>query len=89
MRVEVIPFKQFVSGYSYMAPDPGLLSMVDGGLTFFVGTGAVLMALFFLEKCGVPINEATVRAVGLGGVLFAIGWAIFKNPLIRSLVIGF
>ncbi|MCA1027346.1 hypothetical protein LCM23_14705 [Cytobacillus kochii] len=89
MRVEIIPFKSFVAGYSSFTPDPVIFSLVDGGLAFFISTGAVLVSLCILEKMGVPINHATVRIVGLGGVLFALAWAIAKNPLIRSLVIGF
>lgn len=89
MATEIIPFKTFMTGYSYISPDPGILSMLDGGLTFFVSTGAALLALIFLEKVGVPINESTVRFIGVGGVLIALLWAIFKNPLIRSLTIGF
>lgn len=87
--VEVIPFKAFVAGYSYMAPSPGTLSLLDGGLTFFIGTGVVLLGLIALEKMGVTVNESFVRAIGWIGVLIAFGYFVLRNPLMRSLVIGF
>lgn len=85
---EVIPFKTFMLGAS-IAPSMPIHAWLDGGLTFFVGTGAVLISLVILEKLGVEINETSVRIVGLTAVLFALAWAIFKNPLFRSLLIGF
>ena len=57
MRIETIPFKIF------MAPNPGILSSVDGGLTFFVGLGVTILVLIALEKLGVTINEKLVRLV--------------------------
>lgn len=84
MAYEVIPFKLFMA-----APSPGILSLVDGGLTFFVGTGAVLLGLIALEKMGVTVNESFVRVIGWVGVLLAFGYFVLKNPLMRSLVIGF
>jgi hypothetical protein len=84
---EVIPFKAFVAGS--ISPSPSIFSMVDGGLTFFVGTGAVLLGMVFLEKMGIPINEAFVRVLMLSGILFSLLWTIFKNPLIRHTLIGF
>lgn len=85
----VIPFKAFVAGTSYIAPDPGVLSLLDGGLTFFLGTGAVLLGLIALEKMGVTVNESFVRTIGWIGVLIAFGYFVLRNPLMRSLVIGF
>ena len=85
----VIPFKAFVAGTSYIAPNPGVLSMLDGGLTFFVGTGVVLLGLIALEKAGITINETLIRTMGIASLIAAALWFMFKNPLFRSLVIGF
>ena len=85
----VIPFKAFVAGTSYIAPNPGVLSMLDGGLTFFIGTGAVLLGLIALEKMGITINETLIRALGVMSLVVAALWFMFKNPLFRSMVIGF
>jgi hypothetical protein len=85
--METIPFKAFVGGY--ISPDPGILTMLDNGLTFFVGTGVVLLALVALEKMGVTINDSTVRWVGLGGVLIAFLFFVLRNPVLRRLAIGF
>jgi hypothetical protein len=90
---EVIPFKTFVSGAttlgSSIGPSPHVLSMLDGGLTFFLGTGAVLLGLIALEKMGLTINETTIRFLGWSGIAVAALWFVLKNPLFRSLVIGF
>ncbi len=84
---EVIPFKSFLAGNIY--PTMPVHSWLDGGLTFFISTGGVLLALVILEKCGVEINESLVRLVVLSAGALSLLWAIFKNPLFRSLVIGF
>lgn len=89
MAIQTIPFRDFMMGYSSVTPDPGILSMVDGGLTFFVGTGAVLLTLVAAEKMGFPINESVVRLFVLTGAVLGILWAVLKNPLFRSLVVGF
>lgn len=81
MGYEVIPFKVFLA-----APT---VSMIDAGLTFFAGTGVVLLGLIALEKMGVPVNESLVRIVGWVGVLIAFGYLVLRNPLLRSLVTGF
>lgn len=84
---EVIPFKTFLAGNIY--PTMPVHSWLDGGLTFFVSTGGVLLALVVLEKMGVEINESLVRLVVVSGGVLAGLWAIFKNPLFRSLLTGF
>ncbi|MEK4442351.1 hypothetical protein [Niallia sp. FSL K6-0077] len=84
---EVIPFKSFMVGNIY--PTMPVHSWLDGGLTFFISTGGVLLALVVLEKLGVEINESLVRLVVLSAGALSFLWAIFKNPLFRSLVIGF
>lgn len=84
---EFIPFKAFVAGS--ITPAPHVLSLLDGGLTFFIGTGAVILGLVALEKFGLPINEQTVRFLMWGSILFFLLWFVFKNPLIRSLTFGF
>jgi hypothetical protein len=84
---EVIEFKSFIAGSVY--PSFPVNTWLDGGYTFFLSTGAVLLTLVVLEKMGVEINESLVRIVGVCGVLLALGWAIFKNPLFRRLLIGF
>lgn len=93
MTLEVIPFKTFIAGSSTLGysigPSAHVLSMVDGGLTFFLGTGAVLLGLIALEKLGLTINESFIRYVAWSGILFAVLWAILKNPLFRSLTLGF
>lgn len=89
MAYEVIPFKAFVAGSTMMGPSPHVLSMLDGGLTFFVGTGAVILGLIALEKLGLEINETTVRVCGYISLAFAVLWFVFKNPLFRSLTFGF
>jgi hypothetical protein len=60
---EVIPFKVFM-----IAPKVSTLAAVDGGLTFFLGLGATLIMLIFLEKMGFTINERLVRVVAYGGI---------------------
>ncbi len=85
---EVIPFKAFVAGSS-IGPSYQVLSMVDGGLTFFVGTGVVLLGLIALEKMGLTINESLIRYFAWSGILIAAVWFVLKNPLFRSLVMGF
>lgn len=87
MSYEVIPFKAFVAGS--IGPNPGIFSMVDGGFTFFVGTGAVLLGMVLLEKMGFSLNESFVRVLMFGGILFSLLWSIFKNPLITHLLTGF
>ena len=62
VRIETIPFKVF------MAPSTGILSSVDGGLTFFIGLGATILVLIVLEKLGVTINEKLVRLVAYSGL---------------------
>lgn len=89
MSYTVIPFSEFMLGSSYMGPSVSTLSMLDGGLSFFIGTGAVFLGLIVLEKMGLRINESNVRLFVLtGAILFAL-WAVAKNPLLRSLAIGF
>jgi hypothetical protein len=86
--MQVIPFQEFMIG-STIVPSMKFLPMLDGGLTFFVGTGACLLGLIALEKMGLRVNEQNVRFFVLtGAVLFAL-WAVFKNPLFRSLTFGF
>ena len=84
---ETIPFKSFVAGN--ISPSMPIEQMLDGGLTFFVSTGAVLLGLVILEKCGVPINQTVVKWMCVGGLVFSFLWAVFKNPLFRRLVAGF
>jgi hypothetical protein len=86
--IETIPFDVFVSGSS-IGPSYQVLSMVDGGLTFFVGTGVVLLGLIALEKMGLTINESLIRYFAWSGILIAAVWFVLKNPLFRSLVMGF
>lgn len=85
MNFETIPFKVFLS----VTPNPGVLSMLDGGLTFFIGTGAVLLGLIALEKMGITLNETMIRALGVMSLIAAALWFMFKNPLFRSMVMGF
>jgi hypothetical protein len=71
VRIETIPFKFF------LAPSPGILTSVDGGLMFFGCLSAAIIVLITLEKLGVTINEKLVRLVaysslGLGFV--ALCW---------------
>lgn len=56
MGYETIPFKVFMA-----RPDPHILSYVDGGLVFFIGTGVSLLVLVVLDKMGVEINETAIR----------------------------
>lgn len=81
--MEVIPLKVF------LAPSPGVLSALDGGLSFFIGTGVVLLGLIVAEKLGLPINETAVRWLVRGGVLGFIVWWVLTSPLMRHLFIGF
>jgi len=76
MAYEVIPFKVF------MAPSPGILSAVDGGLTFFIGLGATLLVLIVLEKFGVTINQKLVRFVAYGGLGFGFVMLCLKVVLL-------
>lgn len=76
MTYEVIPFKVF------MAPSPGILSAVDGGLTFFIGLGVTLLVLIALEKLGVTINEKLVRLVAYGGIGFGFVMLCLKVVLL-------
>lgn len=78
---EVIPFKVFMSA--------GHLSAVDGGLTFFVGTGVVLLGLVALEKLGVTINETAVRWFVRISVVSFVAWWVLTSPLLRHLLFGF
>lgn len=73
---EIIPFKLF------MAPSPGILAAVDGGLTFFIGLGATLLVLIVLEKIGVTINEKLVRFVAYGGIGFGFVMLCLKVVLL-------
>lgn len=82
--METIPLKVFMASPSYQ-----VTSMVDGGLTFFVGTGVVLLGLIALEKLGVPINEKMVRMSVLTGIVVMVLWTVLKNPLFRSMLLGF
>lgn len=78
---EVIPFKVFMSSAH--------LSAVDGGLTFFIGTGVVLLGMVVLEKLGVTINETAVRwFVRIGVAVFAAWW-VLTSRLLRHLLFGF
>lgn len=72
-----------------LGPSSKVLSMVDGGLSFFVGTGAVLLGLTLLEKLGLTINAEFIRYIAWSGILIAVLWSILKNPLFRSLLMGF
>jgi len=87
MGYEVIPFKLFMA--TSMAPSPNLVSWVDGGFTFFVGTGVVLLGLIAAEKMGLSINESMIRMFVYVGAVLAIGFAIFKSNLFRHLLMGF
>jgi uncharacterized membrane protein len=84
MMIETIPLKVFMAA----GPSPATLSLVDGGLTFFIGTGACLLGLIALEKLGVSVNETTVRVIGWMGVLIAFVVFVLKNPLFRGLAFG-
>ena len=59
---EVIPFRQFI------APDPGILSMVDGGLVFFAGLGVSILVLIAAEKMGLTINHTLIRWIAYGSI---------------------
>lgn len=76
MTIETIPFKVF------MAPGPGILSAVDGGLTFFLGLGLTLIFLIVLERMGVTINERLVRFVAYGGIGFGFVMLCMKMVLL-------
>lgn len=87
MTMTTIPFKSFVTGS--IMPDPGYMSLLDGGLTFFIGTGVVLLGFIALEKMGVTVNESFIRVIGWVGVLISAVYFVLRNPLFRSLIIGF
>lgn len=87
MIYEVIPFKTFLAGS--ISPSFPVHAWLDGGFTFFLSTGGVLLTLVVLEKFGVEINESLVRLVVLSAGALAFAWAVFKNPLFRSLLTGF
>lgn len=82
MGYEIIPLKVF------LAPSPAILSAVDGGLTFFVGTGIALFALVIAEKMGVNINKNAVRwSVRICAALFVL-WAVFTSGFLSHLLYG-
>lgn len=83
MGYEVIPFKVFMA-----VPIPHPLSW-DGGLTFFVGTGVLLLGLVALEKMGVPINENAVRWTVRVCMALFIAWSVLFMPLFRHVLFGF
>lgn len=82
MGYEVIPFKVF------LAPSPAVLSAVDGGLTFFVGTGVALLALVVAEKMGVNINKNGVRWTVRICVAMFVLWAVFTSGFLTHLLYG-
>jgi hypothetical protein len=85
--MEVIPFKVFVAGSIY--PSTGVLSAVDGGLTFFVGTGVALLALVVAEKMGLNVNKGAVRwTVRICAFLFVL-WAVFTSGFLSHVLFGY
>jgi hypothetical protein len=81
---EVIPFNVFT-----VRPDPSILSMVDGGLTFFIGTGVVLLGLIVAEKFGLPINNTFVKVLVYTGIGVSFLLFVLKSPLFRGLLAGY
>jgi hypothetical protein len=78
-----------MKGWVVMYPSPQIFSLLDGGLTFFVGTGVVFLGLVVAEKFGIPVNESTVRAFMIVGAVVAVCFAIVKSRLFRHMLIGF
>jgi hypothetical protein len=76
VRIETIPFKVF------MAPGPGILSAVDGGLVFFIGLSATILVLIALEKLGVTINEKLVRLVAYSSLGLSFLFLCWKVVLL-------
>jgi hypothetical protein len=81
--IEVIPFKLFI------APSTHTLSLVDGGLTFFIGTGVALLALTIAEKMGFNINKSAVRwSVRILTAIFVL-WAVFTSGFLSHVLFGY
>lgn len=85
--VEVISFKTFVAGS--ITPSSAVLSAVDGGLTFFVGTGLALLGLVVAEKMGVNINKGAVRWTVRVCVALFVLWAVFTSGFLTHLLFGY
>lgn len=82
MKIEVIPFKLFI------APSTHSLSLVDGGLTFFVGVGVALTALTVAEKMGFNVNKGAVRwSVRILTAIFVL-WAVFTSGFLSHVLLG-
>lgn len=76
MGYETIPFNVFMAA---SRPDAHILSAVDGGLVFFIGTGLSLLVLIALEKMGVTINETAIRWASYASMsigFLALGWKV-------------
>lgn len=83
--VEVIPFNTFMS----IVPSSSALSLVDGGLTFFVGTGLTLLGLVVAEKMGFKVNKAGVRWTVRVCVVFFVLWAVFTSGFLSHVLFGY
>jgi hypothetical protein len=82
MAYETIPLKLF------LAPSPKIIAAVDGGLTFFIGTGVAILGLVLAEKMGLKINKAAIRWSVRVAVCVFVLWAVLTSGLLRHLLFG-
>lgn len=78
--IETIPFHTFMAGSA--------LPLAEGYI-FFGGLSVVLLGVIVLEKLGITINDAMLKAMLFATFVGMVGWFIIKNPFIRHFMIGF
>jgi hypothetical protein len=83
MALEIIPLSVF------LAPSPFSLSLVDRGLTFFIGTGAVLLGLVIAEKLGFQVNNTVVRWTVRITVAIFVLWAVLTSGFLTHVMFGY
>lgn len=86
MVIETIPFKSFMLG---IAPSTAALSMVDGGLYFFAGTGLTLLGLVVAEKMGYNINKNAIRWTVRVSVAIFVLWAVCTSGFLHHVLTHF
>lgn len=84
MGYEIVPFQAFLSGS--VVPSSSILSAVDGGLSFFVGTGVVLLGLVVAEKMGWNINKPAIRWTVRVCVALFVLWAVLTSGFLHHLL---
>lgn len=99
MGLETIPLSVFlaqsskpvVGGLTLLSIQPSVstLSLVDYGLTFFVGTGVTLLGLVIAEKFGFNVNKGAVRWTVRLVVAAFILWAIFTSGFLTHVMFGY